>query len=421
MTIGNDYLPGIITDVESISTVSTSGLSDTNIAIVGDGSVAEGDATPNEPYTITRPTVVTRLFGTDTPLSDAVNDAMVEGANPVYAVMADEEDEIENITSTVGHIDEAPAVEDPDRFTFTVDNTELDVVSVLDDPADHTPDSDEAIVNAVTGKYHVPATTSAEVEYVSVDYEGALETLQVEEADVIDVVGVLAENEDVAEMVEDTVNEMESYHQFALGVVGAGTSITAASYSNPYDNSRMQLLYPTRNEDGESIMGSIVGVRGRLGITGSIMNKRIRRHSRLSYRLDEGEMIDLVAAKVTPISSETNGALVIEDMTAITDGNEDEAEMATGFARLVIDRVTETVKRTEEPFIGKLNNAATRGSLQSLIDSQLDFLLDQNAILSYEVDVRKRDADSAYVDVAVETVAPLRNIYNTVAAGRIQG
>jgi len=347
MTIGNDILPGIITDVKSLTAVSTSGLSDANVALVGKGDVSEGEADANTPYTITRPTNVANMFGDGSELTKGVLDALAEGAMPVYAVMA--------------------------------------------------------------------AGDTAE------DYENALDALESEEADSIDVLGVISTDEDVAQKLETTVNSMESYHQFALAVTGADVVDGDTSlYKNPFNNSRVQLIYPAENNSGDSVVGSFVGLHGRLGINGSVMNKRLKRHSRLSHRLDKGEQMELLGENVVPIASETRGALVIDDPTSIDSNDPDEGEMSLGFTRMVVDRVTEIVKETEEPFIGRLNNPAARGSLQAMISSQLRFLKEQDAILDYDVSVQRRDADSAFVEVQIETVKPLRNIYNTVAAGRME-
>lgn len=424
MTIGNDTLPGIVTDVESIPTVRLGGISNANVAIVGSGDIAGGEATANQAYTITRPTTVGDLFGKDTPLANQVSDAFTEGAMPVYAVMTDEvtsTDDLSGVTQTSGTLVDAPMVEDVGSITFTVDTTDLTVILSYGDPVDETPEVGEVAVNPVTGDYElgeVPST-SGSAEYESLDYAGALAELQTEEADEIDAIGVIAENGDVANELEATINQMESFHQFAVGVVGAGTTVVTADYSSQFDNSRMAVPYPTRNVDWEPIVGSIMGLIGNLGLNGSIMNKRLSGHSRLSHRIDRGEQADLVGANVIPVASETQGALIVDDITSVADNNAEESKMDTVFNRLVIDNITTIVNEEEQQFIGKLNKPSVRGALRALLNAQLSFLTEQDAILDYEVRVEKRDADSAFVDLSIETVEPLRNVYNKIAVGRI--
>lgn len=423
MTIGTDLLPGIITDIESIPSVRLSSISNANVVIVGEGDVTEGEANANEPYTITRPTVIENLFGAGTPLSKQVSDALSEGAMPVYAVMTDEMSEtqaLDSLGSTSGMLDVAPAIEDAERITFTVDSTELTTNLVYDDPSTYTVGTDEAVVNPVTGAFELAETpTAGDIAYDAPDYVGALDSLQGEDADDLDAIAVISENDAVANELEANIGEMKNFHQLLIGMAGAGATVDTSQYSSQFDNSRMAIAYPTRNRDYQSVIGSLAGKVGNLGLNGSIMNKRLQGESLLSERLDMAQQIDLVEANVIPLASESQGALIVDDITSVADDNLDESEMDTIFTRLVTDHVTNVVKAEEEPFIGRLNKPAIRGALQALITAQLTFLQNQDAILSYNVEVRKKDANSAFVDVSIETIEPLRNIYNTIAAGQI--
>ena len=423
MTIGNDVLPGIITDVESLPSVSVSDISQANVALVGSGDTT-ADADVNEPYTITRPTAANRLFGPKSQITGQVLDALEEGAMPVYAVMADETTttkDIGSLGSDTGTVDDAPMVEDASSITITVDSTDLDVVAKYGNLSESV-DTDTAAINVVTGEFLLPDTpsTSGTIEYQSLDYTGALEALETEEAEVLDVSAPVASNATVADKAETVVNNMEGFHQFAIAVSGATPwTDDTSTLSSSFDNSRVANIYPPRNDDWESTIGGFVGVIGDLGLNGSVMNKRLSTHSKLSHRLTRTEKEDLVGENIIPLASETQGALIVDDITAVGDDNAEEASMDTVFNRLVIDHVTSVVKTTEEPFIGQLNKPAIRGALQALINAQLSFLESQDAIESYNIEVRERDANTAFVDVGIETIEPLRNIYNTISAGRI--
>lgn len=413
-TIGQDILPGIVTEVESLPAINVGGLSTANALLVGHGDLSDSEAEPNEPYTVTRGSQVTEYFGRDNPISDSIQDALSEGALPVYAVVTDEIENTQEVNSTSGTFDYAPVSEDPEDY----DIENYDVEIVLEDPDNYTEEG-VMTVNPVSGEYSFEETPDeTEVEYVSYDYDSALEAVEDETPDEIDYVYVLSESEDVADRLEDAIDVLEQYKNFVIGGVGlSGVVNEASEVEAPFDNSRMQVFYPSRNEDGDSIMGAIGGKKASLGINGSTMNKRLSTHDRLYERIDEDDKIHLVGETVVPVASESRGAVLIDDPTCVDEDNAEEANMADGYSRLVVDRVTELVHDTERPYIGKLNKPRVRGSLQASIRTGLAFLEEQDAIQDYSVRVYANDAMSAHVDVGVETTKPLRNIYNTISVG----
>jgi hypothetical protein len=220
--------------------------------------------------------------------------------------------------------------------------------------------------------------------------------------------------------VQTKVGNMAQEYNFALGIVGAGARVDPQNYTNDFDDSRMQVIYPTRDENDMSILGSYAGKRAQLGIQTTPINKRLDSEKKLAVKLNRAERGSLIDSFVTPLAEEAAGARIADDVNSVSDSNTEEANIRYGFTRLVIDFVLNTVKLNEEPYIGKLNSPAVRDSLEGVINSALRPLLSSNAVLDYNVEVRKVDATTASLELGVETAKPLRFIENTVTVGGVQ-
>lgn len=414
MTIGNDILPGIITDIESLPAIDIGGLSTANVLLVGEGDLTNGSAEANQPYTITRGSQVPDHFGEDNPISNNVEHALNENARPVYAVVTDEINQTETVSATEGTLSNVPASENVDNYSTTAGTWEIELVNTAPDATE----TDELEINPTTGDFSFNSTPSTDIDYVQADYSTALTTVVDEAPDEIDYVYVLSENDTVIQDLNDAVNNLADLKNPVIGGVGFSAFETDLSnISAPVDNSRMQIFYPSRNVDGKNVMGAVGGLKASKGISGSTMSDRISAASRMNDRIDEADQINLVGESIVPIASETRGAKLIDDPTCISDTNSEEENMADGYSRFVIDTVTESVHETQEPYIGKLNKPATRGALQAAINSQIQFLADQDAVVDYSVRVFAIDSMSAQVDLNVKTTKPLRNIYNDIAVG----
>lgn len=422
--IGNTTLPGVQTTVESSRSVGVGVGSPGDILLIGPSN-EEGEAEPNTAYQVRTPSRSRHYFGEDSPLSDAIIDALREGAFPVYAISTEAVDvEDEGVTSDSGTVEHVPVSEDPSDTTFSVDGSDLTTVTTFEDPSEQTPGTAEAILNPVTGDYHIDydGIDPAAVDYVHQDYESAVQSIGSEIGNDVDLVGVLVETESVVDVLVDEVNDMASNYNFAIAVAGASPYLgdNIDSYMNDYDTSRLQFVYPSRNTDGESIIGSYLGVRSAIGISASPMRKRISSQTSLNQTLSSDEKAALLAERVNPLGNERAGARIIDDVTSVTDDNANERNMKQGISRLVIDFVTIVVNANSDDFIGELHTDSARNSLQNIIKSELKDLVTLNAIRAYSVSVQEVDSMTASVDVGVETVDPLRNIVATVTAGEVE-
>jgi hypothetical protein len=432
--LGTKLEPGIVTDVSSATTVSTGGASRSDVGIVGQADLGagatEGSADPNEVYLVTRSTDARTWFGDDSLLTEAVIDALNEGAFPVYAVATEETqvtgEDLSGLSSTSGTLAEGPADEDATNAQFTIDGVSKTTTITYEDPATLSPDADEVLLNPVTQDFELDAApsdgddTNDTVDYVAHDYPTANQALVDGVGETIDFFVALSENESVTADVQTKVGNMAQEYNFALAIVGAGARIDPMNYENQFDDSRMQVLYPTRGADDKSILGAYAGKRAALGITTTPINKRLESEKKLSVGLDKGQRGELIDSRVVPLAQESAGARIADDVNSVSDDNSEEANIRYGFSRLVIDVVIKTVHTNERPFIGRLNSQAVRSTLEGLLTSQLKPLLRSNAILDYNVTVRKVDATTATVELGVETAKPLRFIENEVAVGGVQ-
>jgi hypothetical protein len=432
--LGSTLEPGIVTDVSSANTVAADGTSPSNVGIVGQadlgGGADEGSAQANEVYLVTRSTDARNWFGYDSLLTEAVTDALNEGAFPVYAVATAENqatgEDLSGLSSTSGSFVEAPISEDPSDVDFVIDGASKTSVVTYEDPSTLSPNAGEVYYNPIEATFELDSApsdadnTNDTVDYEHYDYPSAHKGLADGAGEVIDFFVPLSENESVTADAQTKVNNMAQEYNFALALVGAGARVDPSSYTNTFDDSRVQVIYPTRDGSDMSILGAYAGLRASLGITTTPINKRLDSEKDLAVGLKKVDRGSLISERVVPLAEEAAGARIADDVNSVSDSNTQEANIRYGFSRLVIDVVIQTVQENERPFVGKLNSPAVRNSLQGLLNTELRSLQNSNAVVDYSVKVRSVDATTATVEVGVETTKPLRFIENEIAVGGVQ-
>ena len=427
VSIGNTILPGVQTNVESASSVGVNVGAPGQIALVGQADLESGTANKNELKKVRTPVSARNLFGSGSPLAENVVGALAEGAYPVFAVATDEIDvtaeDLSGLSSTSGTLANAPVTEDPDEVSFTIDGTDKTTIRTYNDPADLSPGTDEAYFNPVTGAFKLDSapSTAGDVDYSYFDYDSAVDEVIEAEGETVDILGVINENADAVDYAHTSVLTAASAYQFMIVVAGAAARIgDTSTYSNSYDSSRIQLLYPARDADDMSLIGAYAGLRARLGINNSPMFKRLGSVTDLPETLSPDDQQALLAQFVVPIANESRGARIVEDVNTVSDDNLDEASMRQVLHRLIVDYVTEVVHENSERYIGELHTVAARNSLRSNITAELGRMMDTDSITGFNITVEKVDAMTASVDVGINTVDPLRNIVATISAGQTQ-
>ncbi|UBF20100.1 tail sheath [Halorubrum virus HRTV-26] len=423
---GNTIEPGIVTNVNSALSVTSSGGAPADVGLVGQADLVNGTAQTNAVYQVTRATMAREWFGEDSPLTQNVLDALAEGAYPVYAVAVDLVDvtgeDLSGLSSNTGTLVEGPVSENASDTVFSINGSDLTTVLKYEDLSTLSPGAGEVYVNPSTGEFKIDADVTVgnagdSVDYAYGDYVAGNQALADGAGSAVDFFVPLSEDAEVTQDAQSTVGNMAGEYNFAVAIVGATPGLDPSNYSNPFDDSRVQVVYPARNAEGYSTLGSYAGRRAKLGITTTPINKRLATQKSLGVSLDRAARGALIDERVVPLADETEGARIADDVNTVSDTNTDEAGIRFGFTRLVMDYVITVIRVNEQPFIGRLNSRAVRASLEGLLSNQLKTLKRSNSIIDYNVNVYRIDATSAAVEIQVETAKPLRFIENTVTIG----
>lgn len=434
-TYGDNQEPGIITDLTSSAAVPTSGEAPSDLGIVGQADLANASnpADTTKVYQVTRASKAVEWFGPkdSSLLTQGVIDALNEGAYPVYATVAPSTattEDISGTSSTTVSLNNAPIREAESSITVTLDGTTLTTHKVLDDASTYSPASDECYYNPVRGTLELPATpsdtdsTNDTVDYDWFDYTGGIDVMTGNVAETIDFLVPLSENISVVDDANLTVDNMQDSYNLSVAIGGADIHIPDTSnYTQRYDDSRTQVLYSTRFEDHTSAIAAYAGFRAQLGLGTTPINKRLATNKRIATfqadsmnRAQRGSLID---NQVVPLADESRGVRITDDPTTVSDSNTDEQNLQFGFNRLAADYIIETTRNNQQPFIGRLNSQTVRNTLEGLVSDQLTRLQESNVVISYTVNVQKKDAVTAELEMSVDLVEPLRFIENTVTIG----
>lgn len=423
VTISNSTLPGVYAIQESVSSVDANTQAPADVGVIGDADLTNGSASADSVYRVTNEPQAVSLFG-NSPLAAACADALQNGAYPVYA-MAVEMTAVSGEEPGVadsGTLANTPVTEVTADVTFTVDGSPL-TSQVSMNPAGETLAANEAAYNPNTGAFNLGVTpsTSLTVDYKHGDYSGAITAMLAAEADRVDFLGVLTEESAAVSSLQTAIAGIVDNFQFVLGVAGAGEGYVAdtSTYSNPFDTSRMQLLYPSRNDDNESLVGAYLGMRGRIGIDRSGMRKKLVGQTGISHSLTRTEKEEMDGQQVVVIELGARSVRTMSDHTCVASDNADEQAYNHALARLIGDFVTLVVHDVSDPFIGLLHTAGARANLRAQVQQEMKNLLRLNAIVRYTVSVEEIDSVTARVTVGMELAKPLRNIEAVVVGGDV--
>lgn len=427
-TYGDKTEPGIITQLDSALSVSTAGVSPSDVGIVGQADLTNGTADPNTAYEVTRATEARTLFGDEDEslLTNAIIDALVEGALPIYAVATSGSpatDDLSGLASTSGTLVNAPVSEDAADTSFVIDGVSKSTVVVYDDPSTYAPGADEVYLNPVTGEFELDGApgdtddTNDTVEYTYFEYDAALDALANQEGDEVDFVVPLSENQDVVGYAQTVVNNLANDYEFAILLAAPAMYLDPQAYVQEYNDSRLQVIYPTRFEDNRSALGAYAGKRAALGLNRTPINTRLTTSDRLAVTLSRDDRGALLEELVVPLADEAPSTRIVDDLTTISPDDPDESNIDYGFKRLVVDYIVTVTRLNEEPFIGRLNTPTTRNSFADLVAGELDELQASNAVVDYTINVEKVSADTASLEVFVDVPAPVRFIENDFLIG----
>lgn len=424
---GTDGEPGVISLVESDRSVGIFPESPADALLVGPADLTNGSATAGEVERVGRSSEARNKFG-DSPLTDNLIDALEEGAFPMWGVAVESVDvtaeDLSGLSSNTGTLDEAPVEEDASTITFTINSSDLAVQLVDYVPEATDPGADEVYIEPTSGAFAIDdgitvGNTGDEADYTYHNYSDALNNATSGNvSDFVDMLGILTENTAVISEAEIDVEDMADEHRFS--VIYAPERLDTddlTNYDCPFDNSRVTLIYPGRDE-GDHIIGAYTGLRSRLGIRTTPIRERLITHDSVDERLTKSDRIALIDNRVVPMQDDPVGVKIIDDINTVDyETNEDERFIRFGYTRLVADYLIRTIQVNEEDFIGDLNNPATRGAMKASIQSSLGELKERSQVIDFQVNVSAESATKASVEVGLDLADPLRNVENTITIG----
>jgi len=428
---GDDTEPGTITAESSAESIVTSTEAPSDICIIGPADLgnATNPATEDQVYEVRRDSTAIDLFGPQSSslLTTALIDQIREGASPIYAVAptssnVDAEDH-SSVSETTVSLANSPCSEKYTDTHVTLDGTTLTVNVTREDVSTLSPEAGECYFNPVEGRVEVPTAPSAgtgmTVDYTHFNYDSALTSIEgnQEAKEEIDFLMPIQETQAVQESVVSTAKTLSADQYYMMAFIAPNAArIDPSSFTNPYDSSRVQTIYPTRFADGSSALAAYAGKRADLGLERTAIRQRLETEKELAVTLDRADRGTLIDKNIVPLGNSSRGAVIRDDPTTLqTDSGE--STINYGFKRMALDYVYAVTEENEQPFIGRLHKQAVRNALADLISDQMTAMRKSDIIEAYNVRIFEESATRARLELDIDAPEPLRFIKNDVRIG----
>ncbi|MBI3953225.1 MAG: phage tail sheath subtilisin-like domain-containing protein [Chloroflexi bacterium] len=131
---------------------------------------------------------------------------------------------------------------------------------------------------------------------------------------------------------------------------------------------------------GTYTAAAVAGLLSSLTPQSSPTNKTLPGIVKLSQRFSYGEMRQLVSGRVMVLEAR-QGVRVVRGLTT------DNGAFTQVTTRRIVDFAKAGVRKASDPFIGRLNNQRVRAALQGAIDGFLTTMVQDEALIAYELQV----------------------------------
>lgn len=372
VTYGTTAIPSDQITVQSGGTVAISVAFENSVGLVGGMDTANGTATEGEVQEVQSPTDARDLFGDGSELHEQVQLAYNNGAGTVYALGVPETSVTgETHTSQDGTLDNAPLF-DPrvnEEHSVTVEDTGGGTLTVnyVDEPPTSAPSEADSIdIYPPTGDYYadaVPDGTNYDFDYDYGDYSASAMKPLLDESP--RMIGVLTENESVANDVATELNSRATDFDFMHAVVNAPVNVDAGNYTDSLDERRVSAAYPARaftdssQTNEERTAGAIAGYLAGIDLGISATNDSLGGFAgglknELTGPSEAGDLID---EQVMPLLNYPP-ITIVKDMTTST-----EPKFERVYAMQIVDEITDIAHAISREFIGDQNTASNRAVL----------------------------------------------------------
>jgi len=182
--------------------------------------------------------------------------------------------------------------------------------------------------------------------------------------------------------VEDITGDVTANKRLVLAAPGVRTKETLIGADGRVSSNDVTLA-------GRYTAAPVAGLLSTLAPQSSPTNKVVPGVGKLARRFSYGQTKDLI----------NGGVLVLEERLGVRVVRGISTEMATGgpfkqiTTRRIVDFAKAGIRRVSNPFIGRLNNQRVRKALQGAIDGFLTTMVQDEALITYRLEVTATRAD----------------------------
>ncbi|NCS77144.1 MAG: phage tail protein [Microcystis aeruginosa K13-07] len=219
------------------------------------------------------------------------------------------------------------------------------------------------------------------------DYKNSLAQLENELVNLVLLAGQDVTNSEMVTALLGHINTTATIKRERIGIIGSGTSDDLdAIAGHTLDSDRLILvapglqISPQVKLSGAYTAAAVAGLLASLPVQASPTNKPLTIPG-LSKEFSTSQLEKLVGNRVLAIQKQ-EGFRVVKGITTAT--NSAWHQITT---RRIVDFAIYGVRSACNPYIGKLNNERVRGAMKATLDAFLTRMVQDEALISYELTV----------------------------------
>jgi len=428
-------IPGVRVDVEGGSISGVIVGREQKLVLFGRADPS-GTATVGEPAQAVSRSDARDKFGEGSQLTEAVLDALGNGANGQYLYAVPVEQTAvtgEAFTGGSGELGNTPIVEDVDEITAqnTTDGVEADVEFRYSDPV-ASPSSEQTVyINPFTGQLEAGDSDDYEVDYKYLEWSSAFDAADnVLNEFETGIYAALSESESVAADLLTKVQTLRGRFKMVRGIAGAQPNANSsetppdarfdtATYTDALDSDAQFAHAPTRREDSKSLLTpGIAGLLAGSSLTSSVYNEALNGYTGVEQKITKSEADTLRQKGVIPVRDE--GSIRVADNTSTSSETSWERDF---FTRRVVDQVILVAKQVGDSIIGRRNKDDTRTIAEEFVKGELEQFADDGLIQENTDDERNffvdfyedpTDTNTVLADIGVSPVGIVKTVEVTI-------
>jgi hypothetical protein len=429
-------IPGVQVDVNGVSITGVIVGREQKLVIFGRADPS-GTATVGEPTQVVSRSDARNKFGDGSELTEAVLNALGNGANReyLYAVPVSQTAvTAESVTGGSATLNNAPIVEDLGEVSVqnTTDGNPADNVEFRYDSAPTAPsNSNEVHINPQTGEVEAGDSDDYEVDYKYLEYSTAFDAADnVLNEFETGIYAVLSEAESVASELVTKVTTLRGQYKMVRGVAGAQPNANSSetppdarfdtgSYSDALDNDATFVHAPARREDSSRLLtGGVAGLFAGNDLTNPVYRDSLNGYTGVEQKLTKAEANDLRDKGVIPIRDE--GSIVVADNTSTSTSTSWERDF---FTRRIVDQVILIAKQVGDSILGRRNTEQTRTIAEEEIKGQIEGFVNDGLLQDNTDDERNffvdfyedpNDTNTVLADLGISPVGVVKTVELTI-------